>query len=237
MNTLQTSSTSTTALPESWVEKLFHKMLLTYGKKFSDQWGGADTDELIAHWASELGAFNGNEIKRGIAAMETRDWPPTLPEFKKLCRPPVDPTVAYYEAVAGVQARGAGEMGKWSHPATFWAAMPLSFDLSNQTYSQIRHRWESALNDQMERGEWEPIPQPALALPAPGKAKLSRESASKMLRDLEAQGITKSATDKTDHKGWARKIMARIASGDKTVSMIQGQFARTALDIKQEVDA
>jgi hypothetical protein len=234
MTNLQTSSTSTPALPESWIEKLFHRMLLTYGKKFSDQWGGADTDELIGYWAQELGSYTGQEIKRGIAAMESREWPPTLPEFKKLCRPPINPTVAYYEALAGVQARAAGEMGVWSHPATFWAAMPLSFDLSNQSYSQIRARWEAALDAQMELGVWEPIPQPALALPAPGKAELSKEAAANMLRELDARGVAKKASDRIDHKRWAKQIMQRIANGDKSVSLIQGQFARTALELVEE---
>lgn len=237
MNAPLTSSISTQSLPESWVEKLFHRMLLTYGKKFSDQWGGADTDELIAYWSQELGSYTGAEMARGVAALEGRDWPPTLPEFKKLCRPPINSTMAYYEAIAGVQARAAGEMGKWSHPATFWAAMPLSFDLSSQTYSQIKARWEAAFDEQMSRGEWEPIPQPMVALPAPGRAELSREGAAKMLRDLSALGIIKKVTDRTDHKEWAKRIMRRIADGDKSVTMIQGEFARTALEIKQEAAA
>lgn len=207
---------------------------MDYGKKFTDQWSGSSPSDLREHWASELTGYTPREIKRGLAAMEAQEWPPTLPAFKKLCRPPINHTVAYYEAIAGVQARAIGEMGKWSHPATFWAAMPLSFDLSSQTYSQIKARWEAALDEQMARGEWEPIPNPTLALPAPGRAEMSKESAAEMMRQLEASGATKKATDRIDHKRWAKKIMQRIADGDKTVTMIQGQFAREALNQKEE---
>lgn len=216
-------------LPESWVEKMFHKMLLDYGKKFTDQWGGAESNELIAHWAQQMGSYTGPEIARGLTAMEKRDWPPTLPEFKKMCRPDNDPMVSYYEAVAGVAARAAGEMGKWSHPAVYWAAMPLAFDLGNQTFSQIRGRWEQALSSQMERGEWDPIPRPALALPAPGKAVLSKEGAAKMLHELGAKGIAKKASDTVEHRRWAKNILERVAGGDKTLLLIQIQFAKQAV--------
>lgn len=223
------SSTSTTPLPASWVEKLLHKMLLSYGKKFTDQWGATSTDELVEHWAQELSGYQPIEITRGLKALETRDWPPTLPEFKKLCRAPLDPMKAYYEAVAGVQARAAGEYGKWSHPAVYWAAMPLAFDLGNQTYSQIKPRWEAALSEQMEAGEWIEIPQPMLALAAPGKSMPTREQAEQMLRKLKAATVIAKPSDGRDHKAWAHKILARAARGDKSLTLIQVQFAQQAI--------
>jgi hypothetical protein len=230
------SSTSTEPLPESWVERLFERMLLDYGKKFSDQWGGADSDALIAHWGRELAGYTGAEIKRGLDALSTREWPPTLPEFKKLCRRPLDATAAYYEAVAGVQARAAGEYGKWSHPAIYWAAMPLSFDLGSQTYSQLKTRWEAALNEQIDKGDWPEIPQAMLALPAPGKTKTSREEATRRLRELNAGAIVKDSAGR-DAKNWARKILEREARGDKTLLLVQVRDARMALDVRPEVAA
>jgi hypothetical protein len=229
------SSTSTESLPETWVERLFQRMLLDYGKKFSDQWGGADTNALITHWSRELAGYSGAELKRGLDALSTREWPPTLPEFKKLCRRPLDATTAYYEAVAGVQARASGEYGKWSHPAIYWAAMPLAFDLREQTYSQIKQRWEAALTEQMDKGEWPEIPQAMVALPAPGKTKTSREEASRRLRELNASTIVKDSAGR-DARGWARKLLEREAAGE-TLLPIQSRFARQALDVKAEVPA
>ena len=224
------SSTSTTVLPEKWVERLFERMLLDYGKKFSDQWGGADTDALIAHWSRELAGYSGPELKRGLEALSTREWPPTLPEFKKLCRRPMDALTAYYEAVAGVQARADGKYGKWSHPAIYWAAMPLSFDLREQAFSQVKARWEAALNEQMDKGEWTEIPQAMVALPAPGKGVTAREEASRRLRELGAATVVKDFRG-GDSLGWAKRLLEREAAGEALLP-IQSRFAREALGMK-----
>jgi hypothetical protein len=205
-------------------------MLLSYGKKFTDQWGATSTDELVQHWAQELAGYLPLEIARGLKALESRDWPPTLPEFKKLCRAPLDSVKAYYEAVAGVQARATGEYGKWSHPAIYWAAMPLSFELRESTYSQVKARWEAALTAQLDQGEWTEIPQPMVALPAPGKAKTSREEAAQRLRELGAATVVNDGAGR-DAKRWARKLLEREAAGEALLP-IQSRFAREALDIK-----
>lgn len=214
---------------------MFHKMLLEYGKKFTDQWGGADTDELIAHWAHELAGYTVLEIQRGLAGLDTREWPPTLPEFKKMCRPPVSDMTAYYEAIAGLEARGKGEFGTWTHPAIYWAANFLRADLMGQTYAQVKDRWNAILKSQMERGEWAEIPVARVLLPVPDVSPAAKAHAEKMLADLNAKGIIKKPKDTTDHKRWARRILERQANGDKDLSMIQIQFAKTAMNVKDEV--
>lgn len=223
--TTPTSSTSP-QLPASWVEALFDRMLLNYGKKFTDQWGSADPDKLYAHWARELSGFSRDELARGVAALEARDWPPTLPEFKRMCRPPIDPVVAYYEAVEGVVAREKGEMGKWSHPAIFWASVALAYDLQHMGYKQIETRWQKSLQDQLEKGEWEPIPQAMVRLEAPGVTKKDKEEAAKQLQNLGASGALK---PKTDHLLWAKRIMERAKTKNNGLSEIQIRFAKEAL--------
>ena len=39
----------------------------------------------------------------------------------------------------------------------------------------------------------------------------------------------------TDHKAWAKRINYRHEHGDKTLLAVQIQFAKMALDIKEEV--
>lgn len=220
--TNQTSSTSTQL--QTWVEKLLHYMLLCYGKRFTDQWGMTDSQELIDVWAAGLQGLTHAELKRGKDALSGREWPPTLPEFKKLCRPELDPLAAYYEAVAGVQARFAGEFGKWSSPAVYWAAMPMATDLLNQTYSQVRARWERALSDEMAKGQWDEIPKPALALPAP--VNMTKDAAEKALQKLGAE-VNKPKG--FNHRLWAERILERERKGDKSLLPIQVQFARQAM--------
>ncbi len=229
MNQLTISSISTIPLPESWVEKMFHKMLLDYGKKFTDQWGGADSGELKAHWAREMASYTGPEIKRGLAAMESRDWPPTLPEFKKMCRAPLNPLTAYHEALAGLEARGKGEAGTWSHPAIYWSASLMRADLQAQTYAQVKDRWTALLQAQFERGEWAEIPAARVLLATPDVSPAAKAHAAKMLAELSAAGITKTAAHALDHRRWAKRIIEREERGDKTVTLQQLKDAREAL--------
>lgn len=212
-NVTNLKSSTSTPLPASWVEKLLHQMLLSYGKKFTDQWAATSTDELIAFWGEQLAGYSGAELKRGVDALATRDWPPTLPEFKRMCRPPIDAVKAYYEAVNGVQARVRGEHGTWSHPAIFWAAMPMAAELREQTYSTVKARWETALADQLGRGEWADIPAPVLALTAPGQSTTSSAKAREAIKQLVGQVVNRPADG--DPKGWARRLLDRAQAGQK----------------------
>lgn len=226
MSNVRQLSTSTEALPVSWIERMFDRMLLNYGKKFTDQWGGADPDKLIAHWAAEMASYSPQEIKRGLDALELRDWPPTLPEFKKMCRQPISETAAYYEAINGIHARDAGEIGAWSHPAIYWAAVSMAFDLKNTTYAQIKERWNAALEREMSKGQWVAIPEPVKALPTPGKADLSRDDAAKMIKKL---GAATTVERKPGSLDWAHRILDRQKKGDKYLTMTVVKMAREAL--------
>jgi hypothetical protein len=226
------SSTSTEALPIRWIESLFNKMLLDYGRKFTDQWAGPDPVKLKQHWANELAGYTNAELKRGHDALAGRDWPPTLPEFKRMCRPAVDSVAAYYEAVAGVNARDRGEMGQWSHPAIFWASVRMAFDLKGLTFSAVKDRWEAALHAELDKGQWADIPQPALALPAPGKAFISREDALKRLAELNASAVVKKNRDGNDQRAWIGKILERAKRKDPTLPGISLRFAKEALEAK-----
>lgn len=218
------------AMPKNWIESLFEKMLFEYGKKFSDQWGGANPESLKLHWAQRLADLKNDELRRGVSALQTKDWPPSLPEFRKMCKPSIDPTVAYYEALSGCQSREKGEMGEWSHPSIYWAAVKVgAFDLTHQTYSHMKARWEKALQDEQDKGEWVAIPQPMIALPEPGKSGLSPEKAEQMVKELRAEGITKTVASKTDHKLWAKRIIEQSKKPNHGLSMIQISFAKEVL--------
>jgi len=214
------------AIPQPWVKSLFEKMTSYYGAKFADQWRDSDTEIVKRVWATELGKLSTEELKFGVAKLISQDWPPTLPQFFKLCRPDVDALAAYYEAVIGLQARAKGESLAWSHPAIFWAARSLAYDLMNNTYSYVKDRWETALSEQMARSEWEPVPDPWPALPASAKSDLSREKSAQMLREYGANAVVKDTSTPIDHKRWARKILKRGRSG---VSPVAEKFALEAL--------
>lgn len=220
----------------SMMDHLYNRLDGAYPHKWRSNFPTTDAiDNWKTSWAEafEEEGIKPADIRNGLKACRTKyDWPPSCAEFIKACRPAVDPMVAYYEAVSGVQARAKGEMGKWSHPAIFWAAMPMAFDLGQQSFSQIKMRWERALAEQMDRGEWALIPAPMIALPEPGKAVLSREQAAKMLQELGASTILKTSSDAIDYKRWAKQIVAKTERKNHTVPDWIVRDAKKALGIR-----
>lgn len=221
-------STSVNPLPATWIDALFAKMLGFYGNRFSDMWRDQGSEAVKKIWAAELGKLSKEEITRGAQALATLDWPPTLPQFIKLCRPPLDAQKAFVEALNGLVARDRGEVGVWSHPAIFWATTRIgAFDMKNSTYPQIMGRWQAALEDEFAKKEWAEIPKPALQIPV---EKVAKNVAEKYLAQLKS--FSAESNDGVDHKRWAKKIMARYEAGDKTLLPIQIKFAKEALDAK-----
>ena len=217
----------------SMVDHLFNRLDGAYPHKWRSAFS---TQQAIDNWSeSWVEAFEDEgvtpgDIKAGLKACRSRyEWPPSCAEFIKACKPFADPTVAYQEAVAGLEARAKGEMGLWPHPAVYWAASLLSRELQGQTYAQVKDRWAAALKGQLARTEWAEVPPPRLQIEAPGKGALSKEGAAQMLRELDATGITKQFMDRTNHKAWAEKILARLRIGDKTLQMIQINLAKEAM--------
>lgn len=224
---LAEKSAAAGAIPVAWAARVISRMKALYGAKFSDQWGALDPDEMAWAWAEELAGFTGDELAAGLAACKTRPWPPTLPEFIVLCRPPIQPEVAFHEAVQGLMARRRGERGTWSHPAIFHAAVAVgAHDMLNATYGQLRARWDRALNDAMARGAWEPVPDAQQALPAPAKTEAGDREAARAMEAIGASHVLEPG--KRDPKGWAHKILANPKGKSPAVVAM----ARRALEEK-----
>lgn len=194
------------------------------------------TEQSIKNWKDEVERVFTEEgitpahVKPGLQACRRlyRDWPPSVPQLADACLPPVDPVSAYHEAVAGIEARGKGEIGTWSHPAIYWAASRLAKDLMITPAQQMKDRWAAALRSQLALKEWLPIPEARPALPAPGQTMLSAEDAAAMLKQLGAATVTIKPGD-FDHLRWAKKLLEREAAGDKRVTKLQLKEARAAL--------
>ncbi len=214
---------------ESIMDRLFRRLDGAYPNKWRSNFPTPDAiDNWKTSWAEafEEEKITLQEIAMGIKNCRKKlDWPPSCAEFIKACRPASDSLKAYYEAIAGIQARNSGKMGVWSNPAIYWASASLAFDLGNQTFSQIKARWESAYELQMERGEWPEIPKPMIALPAPGKSEMSRSNAKNMIDQIGASGILNANKEFTL---WYRKILQRVKDSDKTVTQYQKNEAEIA---------
>lgn len=180
-------------IPLSWVERIFGKMVSHYGARFADAWRGCDMHVVKADWAEELGGYSATELRAGIDGLKTRDWPPTLPEFLKLCRPPINPDAAFVEAVREYRKRFADGTDNWSRVEIFWAAQAIGYhDLTTKPYDQVRNRWKVAI----EAAKRDPIPVHLPALPARGAVVASPETVRRVFDELDARLAAKAATDR-----------------------------------------
>lgn len=169
----------------SSIDRLFAHLAACYGARFTDMWRDVDPATMKRVWAEELAGYAPEEIVRGLSACRTRDWPPTLPEFLKLCRPPLDYEAAFCEAAEQMYRRQSG-LDRWSHPAIYWAAARMGRDVMALAYDVARARWKALLDEAIERvrtGELSAeVPMRADALPAPGGTVASAADARAILR-------------------------------------------------------
>lgn len=204
----------------AWAAKLLERLHALYGSKFLQQWEGIDKAKLAAIWAEEMAGYTGEEIAKGLAACKARPFPPTLPEFLLLCRPTLNAEAAYHEAVAGMTARSRGEKGNWSHPGVYWAAVRVtSHDLLSIGWQAIRGRWEAAFRDVMSKGQWAPVPEPALALTAPGGHSPTAAEKQNFLRMIKQITGSESglSVEKKDPKAWAKRSVQNPHCQNQTV--------------------
>ena len=77
--------TQSTALPSAWINRLFDRFAVMYGKHWLDLWADVPMADVKDAWRTELGGCTGEQIGAALKACGT--FPPTLPEFLALCKP------------------------------------------------------------------------------------------------------------------------------------------------------
>lgn len=212
----------------SLMDHLFARMNGIYPNKwranYRDEQAIEDWKTAWAEAFSEDG-ITPNDIALGIKNCRRMfDWPPSLPEFLRACRPGLDPESAFHEAVHGLVARRKGERGIWTHPAIYHAAIATGqHDILNCTYSTLKTRWGKALTDELAKGQWDEIPQAAVALPEPKKTELTNKQAQAAMEKMGAGNVLDKSG--TDHKAWIKKIL----DNPKRYSYAARQMAERAM--------
>lgn len=75
------------SLPDPWVEKIFTKLSLVYGRAFLSQYEGMDLLAVKADWAHELAGFEKLPDALAYALKHLPiDRPPNVLQFRALCR-------------------------------------------------------------------------------------------------------------------------------------------------------
>lgn len=75
------------SLPDAWVDRIFERLTLTYGRQFLSRWEGLDLLAVKADWAQHLSGFqqNPDAIRYGLDHLPA-DQPPTVVQFAAVCR-------------------------------------------------------------------------------------------------------------------------------------------------------
>lgn len=69
------------------VDRLFNFFLVRYGKLWAERYAnlGLTMNDIKSEWEAELRRLTPQELQSGIDACRTKTFPPTLPEFVKMC--------------------------------------------------------------------------------------------------------------------------------------------------------
>jgi hypothetical protein len=104
------------SLPITWIDRIFAKLTITYGREFVARWDncGVPIMDVKTEWGHELSGFRDHPDAIAYALCNLPDRPPTVLQFREICRkapPPVVPRLAAPEPKAD-PARVAAEMAK-----------------------------------------------------------------------------------------------------------------------------
>jgi hypothetical protein len=73
------------ALSPEWVDMIHTKLMLIYGRRFSDQYPGLDAAAIKGTWAHELSGMSAECIKWGLMNLPRSPFPPNVLEFRDIC--------------------------------------------------------------------------------------------------------------------------------------------------------
>ena len=100
------------SLPIKWVEALFTKMTLAYGRDFIGRWEGIDLNDVKTDWAHELAGFQNCPEAIAYALANLPPKAPTVIEFRLLARRAPAPVVPVLDSPRADPARVAAELAK-----------------------------------------------------------------------------------------------------------------------------
>jgi len=74
------------ALPLPWIDRIFDKLMLVYGRDFTGRWEGLPLSSVKTDWAHELSGFDKHPeaIKHALQNLPASKAP-TVYEFRNLC--------------------------------------------------------------------------------------------------------------------------------------------------------
>lgn len=217
------------ALGIAMIDHLFNRLDGAYPIRWRSAF---PSEEAIANWreswaeAFDEEGLTPDEVKAGLQVCRKQfDWPPSIAEFIKACRPAINVDAALYEAAQQLRLRAEGK-DEWSNPAIYWAALRVGeFDMLNLSHAALLKRFGAALDTVLAQDQIPAVPPRLTALPAPGRGRASPERVEAAVREVRA------TTKDPGNKRWAERIVARDKAGKK-IALGVLRMAQAALGLR-----
>lgn len=134
------------SLPLPWVDKIFSKLTLVYGRDFIGRWEGLEIADVKTDWAHELAGFE--NFPEGIAfALQSMPSgkPPNVLEFRAMALKAPKPEFKQLEAPKADPSRIADELKK----AVAAVKKPAAHGIDHKAWAKTimaRHKAGEKLN-------------------------------------------------------------------------------------------
>lgn len=100
------------SLPAAWIDRIFDKLSLTYGRDFMGRYEGLDINAVKSDWGHELAGFFTHPSAIAHALSNLPERPPCVVEFRKIARTAPVPEAPSLEYSAAGKERIAAELAK-----------------------------------------------------------------------------------------------------------------------------
>lgn len=101
------------SLPIAWVDKLFEKLSIRYGRDFLGRWEGMPIADIKTDWGDILSGFRDHPASIAWALENLPEVKaPTATDFRALCRKAPTPNVPQLEAPKASRDRMEAELRK-----------------------------------------------------------------------------------------------------------------------------
>ena len=100
------------SLPLPWVDCVFEKLTLVYGQAFLARWRDIDLNAVKSDWCHELAGMEKSPSRIAFALANLPDRPPSVIEFRALCRSAPAPDVPRLPEPQADPERVAQELSK-----------------------------------------------------------------------------------------------------------------------------
>jgi len=142
---------------EQDARKLVEDMLLSYGKRFTDQWSGLKKGQVIDKFVQKLSGITFEQFNRGLIRLETSAWPPSVNEFKDWCLGKYEyqsHDEAWLQALTYEKQNRSHEINKFAKQAFDEVVKPYGYLGSTDTFYKVYSSvYKRIISEAKERNE------------------------------------------------------------------------------------